>query len=184
MSWSIYLTYYIGCGRAVWGSEFPNCSPVRLGVARPTASFPLLHASSEFGSEELFNAEPLQPYSSSGGAGGVDSEHIMSISESSNPAHSSQMDSYRNFTVICVYGRQFSANNSGTLGPVLMNFCFLGPHFHVIDQYGIKFWKSAPWVSKFPEKKSKIFRFLPLSPDLDVARKKIHIRNILNQGPD
>ena len=66
---------------------------VRLGVARPTASFPLLPASSEFGSEELFNAEPLQPYSSSGGAGGVDSEHVMSISESSNPAHSSQMDS-------------------------------------------------------------------------------------------
>ncbi|CAG7834599.1 unnamed protein product [Allacma fusca] len=64
-------------------------APVRLGVARPTASFPLLPSSSEFGSEELFNTEPLQPYLS---AAGVETDQ-MSLSEASNPANSSQMDS-------------------------------------------------------------------------------------------
>ncbi|CAL8144298.1 unnamed protein product [Orchesella dallaii] len=57
-------------------------APVQLGVARPTASFPLLPSTSEAtaGSEELFSVEPLLPYSSSS----VLEHDQMSMSENSN----------------------------------------------------------------------------------------------------
>lgn len=65
-------------------------APVQMGVARPTASFPLLPSSTDAtaGSEELFSVEPLLPYSSNS----ILEHDQMSMSENSNHGGGRQLE--------------------------------------------------------------------------------------------